>query len=358
MSTSSFNLFDKKAGDNQFGNFSTGMPSPIGDAKTSSVPDFSAFAQGGPQEGGPPGTPPVGGQPAGIVPPTSAVPFTPYYRQSGTPGPVEGGVVAQANGINTLMPQDPTMTTAFFNYLQSLMGSGATPFNLQSLLPSSGTATAPGTLTAPMTDILSQLQSFYQGGTGGPAGSDQLLGMAKTGDPTNVTPAWQAMVDAQQRNIGQNAANLKEQFAFGGNLKSSPFGNAMTDYYTQTGKDQNALLGQMTQQASEAAAGRKLSAADTLQSGAQSLGTELQNLDQSSIQNLLAEFIRTRPEYAPFLNMLFGASTTYPPSIGQGVGVGGLGGGLAASGSALSGIADLAGALKDSSRGSNQQLAG
>jgi hypothetical protein len=198
------------------------------------------------------------------------------------------------------------------------------------------------------------LEQFYKTGTGGPAGTGTLESMSQTGNPTDVGPAWDAMVAAQQKNIGENAANLREQFAFGGDLKSSPFGQAATDFYSQTAKDQNALLAQMQQQASEAAAGRQLSAAGDLTSGATGFGGMLQGLDQQSIQNMLAEFIRTRPEYSPLLGQEGGAATTFPPTISGSVGVGGMGGALSSAGTALSGIADLWSTLSKSNTGGAQ----
>lgn len=294
----------------------------------------------------------------GVVPPSStAAPLTNTFDPSGVQGPNQpagplGGIVEQPNQGKTVSPLYPDFTNAFYNFLSQQMGKGATPFNLSAALPSAGGApTAPGTLAAPLTDVNQMLENFYKTGSGGPTGTDTLAGMASTGAPTDVGPAWEAMKAAQQRTIAEQGANLREQFAFGGDLKSSPFGQAATDFYSQTAKDENALLTQAQQQAQEAAAGRKLSASSDLTSGASNMGQYLQGLDQASLQSTLAEFIRTQPEYAPYLNMLFGASTTFPPAMSGTVGVGGLGGALGSAGSALSGIADLWGTIKDSGGG-------
>lgn len=351
MATGSFQLLGQpQTGDNQFGSYATGMPSPGSSTtpKSDAVFDFSSFM---PQSN----TTTSSQTSPGIVPPSSANPQTPPVTGTGSPpynpGNV-GGTQQQGGGITTIMPQNPQLSQQFFQLLQSMIGQGATPFNLSASLPSSEQATTPGSLTAPLTDVLSQLQDFYKTGTGGPTGSSTLGQAAATGLPTDVGPAWQAMLAAENQNTQNNAANLREQFAFGGDLKSSPFGSAMQQFYNQNTLNQNAQLTAAEQQAQEAAAGRQLTAATTLQSGAQDLGSTLQNLDQSSIQNLLSEFIRTQPEYSPYLNMLFGASTTYPPSEGNGVGVGGLGGTLASAGSALTGIADLWGSLNKPATGS------
>lgn len=94
---------------------------------------------------------------------------------------------------------------------------------------------------------------------------DYLKGfMSNQGYPTQVTPAWTSMVDAMQRNIQRGAANLEEQFGVSGNRFSTSFGTAATDYQTQTQKDQNSLLAQMTLSSDEAAKQRMLSAATSL----------------------------------------------------------------------------------------------
>jgi hypothetical protein len=156
------------------------------------------------------------------------------------------------------------------------------------------------------------------------------------------------MLKAQDQNTNNNAANLREQFASAGNLSSSPFANAMTQFYNQNTLNQNEQLTAAEQQAQESAAGRQLTAATDLTSGAAGLGNSLQTLDQQSIQNMLAEFIRTSPDYSPLLGAQGGLATTFPPTIEGSVGVGGLGGAVSSAGSALSGIADLWNALDTS----------
>jgi hypothetical protein len=67
----------------------------------------------------------------------------------------------------------------------------------------------------------------------------------------------------------------------------------------------------------------------------------LQGYDQASIDRLLAEFIRTRPEYGPLLNAIFGMATTFPPYLGGSYGLGAGGALLGSAGSIMSGAADL-----------------
>ena len=309
------------------------------------------------------GASPVGAPatPPGVVPPANQPINTtgPQVNPKSGTGPFDpsnptgqlGGVLNAGSGNATVQSLYPGFTNQFYNWLQSQMGQGATPFNLSAIMPSSGQATTPGSLSAPLTDINQMLESFYKTGTGGPAGTSTLESMAQTGNPTDVGPAWQAMLAAEQQNTDRNAANLREQFAFGGNLKSSPFAGAMDQFYQQNTLNQNAQLTAAEQQAQEAAAGRQLTAGQDLTQGATSMGQELQGLDQQAIQNMLAEFIRTRPEYSPLLGAEGGAATTFPPTISGNVGVGGMGGAISSAGTALSGIADLWSSLSKSSSG-------
>src|SRR5260370_4972589 len=81
--------------------------------------------------------------PGGAPPPTTDNP----YAKAGT---VIGGK-HQLGGGNIAVPTfDPQFTQQFYQWLQSMLGKGATPFDLSAILPSTGQATAPGTLTAPL----------------------------------------------------------------------------------------------------------------------------------------------------------------------------------------------------------------
>jgi len=91
-----------------------------------------------------------------------------------------------------------------------------------------------------------------------------LTNIAQTGLPINQMDSWNAMVAAQERNIAQRGAQVGEKTAGPGGRFSSSYGQALTDYYGQAAKDQNALLAEMTRQAGEAAAGRQLGASQTL----------------------------------------------------------------------------------------------
>lgn len=76
------------------------------------------------------------------------------------------------------------------------------------------------------------------------------------GNPIDQTKAWNDAVLAQERNVQRNAGNLNEYFNTMGGRFSTAFGDAMGDYYSQTTKDQNALLSAAQAQALEAAQAR------------------------------------------------------------------------------------------------------
>jgi len=158
---------------------------------------------------------------------------------------------------------------------------------------------------------------FLQTGQGGGAGTGTLEQLSQTGLPIDQTPAWQAMIASEQRNIGEGANQLREQFAGMGDLASSPFGTAISDYYTQTALGENAQLTAATTAAQEAARGRQVGASEFLTGTGANLGEMLQGLDQQSIQALMQEFTRTSPDYSPLLGYENQFASTYPPIYGK-----------------------------------------
>lgn len=264
------------------------------------------------------------GTPPGIVPPAQGPSLSP---PSSTPTPGFGsppGSEQKLSGGNLQLPTfDPKFTQQFYQWLTQQLGKGATPFDLSAILPSTGQATTPGTLTAPLNPLEQSLEQFYK------------TGSVDSGPMPGVLPMWNAAIAAMngpQGPIAQEEARIRGQFAFGGNLDSSPFAQAMTQFGEQTALNQNALLTQATQQA-----------LPTMQDFA----GNLQSLDQSSINNMLAEFIRTRPEYSPYLNMLFGGATSSPGVMSnKGTGIGGVGALLSGAGAAAGGVADIISILK------------
>lgn len=221
-------------------------------------------------------------------------------------------------------PLNPGLNEDLSAYLQSQIGQGVTPFNLATPLATGG-STQPGQVNAPMNPVLSQLQTFLQTGYGGPAGTSTLQNLSQTGEPIDQLPAWQAMVNAEQQNIQQNEANLKEQFASTGGLSGSEFGNALSNYEQGTTATQNAALTQAETQAQQQAVQNQLSASTTLSGLSSSLGQVFQGMDQQDIQNLMQEFLQTNPDYSPLLNLIYSQANTYAPifSSNKGTGIAG-----------------------------------
>jgi len=266
-------------------------------------PSMTMPSTGGPLDA--PATPP------GVVPPSGpGVGNPPGYKNPGFSlnDPLIGGKHKLGGGATTEPTLDPNFTSQLYQWMQSQMGKGATPFDLSALLPSTGQATTPGTLTAPENPILKSLMEFYTKGTGGPM--------------PGVLPMWESAMKSMEIPIQKQLANIKEQFGARGALGSSEMAQAMETYGAQTAADQEKLLGELTLQALP---------------GMESAGMNQQSIDQSSIDRLLQEFIRTRPENSPLLPGMEQMGTTFSPlyghtgfgaAFGQAFG-GGLGSGLA-----------------------------
>ncbi len=153
-----------------------------------------------------------------------------------------------------------------------------------------------------------------QAASGFPSAPDQALAAnapnigylqniaANAGNPINQTPAWQAMVAAQQRQIQEGQANLDAQFDMSGGRFSTAYGTAAADYQNQAIANQNSLLAQMTAQAQENAANRNLSASGQLGNISQ------QSLGQLSAQDFQAEMLRMQQAYGA-AQSLFGGGT-------------------------------------------------
>ena len=224
---------------------------------------------------------------------------------------VPGGKSDMGGNVFTAPTFDPGFTSQFYQMLQQIMaGSGG--------------------------GLQNNLLSFLGGGPSSIPGAAGMTEMANTGDPISALPEWQSMIAAQQQNIQQNQANLKEQFGFAGDLESSPFGTAMSNYMQQTSKDENALLAQLEQQAMESAMGRKLSADTSLMGMA---GAESQFLDQLFSGAATASpglFEKNKGSLLGGIGSLIGAG-----AAGASAGLGAAGGGAGLGASILAGLAAI-----------------
>ena len=180
---------------------------------------------------------------------------------------------------------------------------------------------------------------------GGPSSADEFLAYGagdvgylrslidQQGLPTSSLPAWQAMVDAQERNIDRRRADLNEQFNVSGNRFSTAFGDAAVDFETQSAKDQNALLAQMEMASLEAGRGRQAGAAGQL------AGQGYGGASQLSSQNFQALMQQMNQSYGA-AQSLFGSGAN---AAGQLAGAGNQGA-LALLGGSFQGAEGLFGA--------------
>ena len=240
---------------------------------------------------------------------SAAMPYGSAY-QPGNANPISQGFLT----MPTFSPYD---TAQYSTYMQSQIGKGIDPFNLSTSLPSSGQATQPGQLNAPMNDVYQQLQQFLTGAPSSMPGASQATQMAQTGNPVDQTAAWQAMIASQGQNTANNATNLREQFAGMGALDSSPFGAAMQQFYNQNTLNQNQQLTSATATAQENAQNRELQAQQGTQALASGVGSNIQTIDQSAINNMLQEFNYTQAQNNP-LNAGQGQLALSSPNTAKG----------------------------------------
>ncbi len=100
-----------------------------------------------------------------------------------------------------------------------------------------------------------------------------LAETARTGLPTDVGPAFEALKTSMGHGISEGRTNLIEQFGVKGLRYGSDVSKAGADFESQTQKDFASILADFTRQASEAAANRRVAAAVQGQGAAGELAT-------------------------------------------------------------------------------------
>jgi hypothetical protein len=287
-----------------------------------------------------PGAPASTGVPG--YPTTSTYPGAPVNPGSSTGANVGGlptlGASSSANNNSgsIISPLSPSLSQAYLEYLATQIGNGLPQFQGNVNLPTGG-ATQPGQLTAGENPTLQALQTFFSTGQSSDPALQSLSQMATTGDPINVTPEWQAMVQAMQQPIAQGAAGLQEQFANAGAAQSSVYGTALGDYYNQANLQEQSLLGQLSTTAQQQAVQNELTAQGGILGADQTTSQYLQGLDQSAINNLIQNYYSTLAQTNPLNSELYGGSTTFPSYVSGNYGT-------SASSAALGGAASLAAA--------------
>lgn len=241
--------------------------------------------------------------------PTSSGAFTGYNPYDANNPMAKSHQTNIGGGIHATNLQYPGMSQNLVDFLNSQIGQGISQFGGSVGLPTGGQSQS-GQLTAGMNPLLQQLMQFFQTGQGGGMpGMSNLANIANNG--VSALPEWQSMIAAQQQNIGQNEAQLKEQFAGMGGLAGSPFGNAMSNYMQQTTLDQNALLGQLQQSNIQ---NIQMPAIESLFGGSQQMASGLQNMDQSAIDRMYQQFQTDAPQNNPLLQLQGAFGSLYPPT--------------------------------------------
>lgn len=177
------------SGSNQYGAFPTFnyMPPPGGQyPRPIGTPKPPTSGPGGtPSTASGVGTVPTS-SPYGGYPGFGSSPYPPFLNNlQGKAGDV-GASNKLPGGANTVMAADPLFTQALYSWLGGQIGSGMPAFDLSAYLPSSGGATGPGQVSAPLNQTLAQLQSFLTGGSGGTPSQAMMEQLMQSGGMTGV----------------------------------------------------------------------------------------------------------------------------------------------------------------------------
>ena len=285
----------------------------------------------------PVGGPTVSG--AGSTPPPSSNPFREAFTTPVSGGRYEAGA-----------PFVPGLSSEFTSYVGGQVGKGAQPYDLQTFQPTTGRTTQPGQLSADVNPMLYDLGQFVSGAAQDPSMGVQPAGgtggtldeMLRTGAPISTMPQFEAIEKAMERQYAQGRGDIRAQMAGLGLIAGTPHAGAQTDYALQAAREKTAIMTGLETGALESAQGRRMQALGISRDffglnqqqqrffvdQSRQVGEIFQGMDQAAIDRTIAEFLRTRPEYAPLLNLLYGLSTTFPPYLTQEEGLGSVGAAL------------------------------
>ena len=313
--------------------------SPTAGESPAGVPTFPV---GGPTDSG-----------AGSTPPPSSNPFREAFTT-----PVSGG------RYEAVAPFVPGLSSEFTGYLESQIGKGAQPYGLQAFQPTTGRTTQPGQLSADVNPMLHDLGQFVSGAAQDPSMGVQPAGgtsetldeMLRTGAPISTMPQFEAIEKAMDRQYKQGRGDIRAQMAGLGLIAGTPHTGAQTDYALQAAREKTAIMTGLETGALESAQGRRMQALGISSDffglnqqqqrffvdQSRQIGEIFQGMDRAAIDRTMAEFLRTRPEYGPLLNLLYGLSTTFAPQLAQEEGLGSVGALLGNIGTGLEIFGDLA----------------
>ena len=230
--------------------------------------------------------------------------------------------------ISTLSPEQQLIMSGLGNYLQSMIGKGATPYPLKL------TAGMSPTETSGM-DILNK---YVRGGIGGTA----TQGIGSYRDLINVDPNQIAAnymkytAPAEQRYLKNvTIPTFKESMVPGGTLRSTGTERGIGDIVSRFGEGQLGRIGGNITNARSLAAGLMpyLGQMQGIEGGMPQAQAAFQYgllprlIEQAEINAKLQEFIRTSPEMSPLIDKMLsflGITTqaAYNPAMNSNEGAG------------------------------------
>lgn len=148
-----------------------------------------------------------------------------------------------------------------------IMAAGTAASGIGSILGAKS-ANPKTTPVPPPTPVFPWLNQQYTGqiGTAGTQGIQSLQQTSKTGNPVDVSGAFESLVNANTRMKDQGRANILESLGSSGLRYGTTARDAITDYESQTTKDYTATLSDMIRQMTESAASRSTNASTILAS--------------------------------------------------------------------------------------------
>lgn len=114
----------------------------------------------------------------------------------------------------------------------------------------------------PPAPVFQGLNTAYLGaiGQGGQQGISQLGQLSRTGNPVDVMPLFQSIIEASKRGRSEGRANIMENLpAYGSSRR-----DALVDFESQSTKDLTQTLADLMRQMSEGASQRSLGASGLL----------------------------------------------------------------------------------------------
>jgi hypothetical protein len=215
----------------------------------------------------------------------------------------EGGI----KKISTLSPEQQAMLKGLGEYLQSMIGKGATPYTGQQVAPMTGTEQAG----------MGILNNYVGGGIGETAktGLGAYNKMMEV-DPNQIAANYMKYnAPAEQRYLKDvTIPTFKESMVPGGTLRSTGTERGVGDIVSKFGEGQLTRIGGNITEAQNRAASLipQLSTMAGIEGGVPQMEAAFQYgqlprmIEQAELTAKLQEFIRTTPEMSPLIDKMLG----------------------------------------------------